>query len=132
MAGLILEIATRHEHLYVPIDKPLLRVGRALDNDVILNDPTLSPHHFVIKRTPDHGYVLYPLSDENGIHLGRETLERPIRLDAEAITLTAGRTRFRVLPRDYPVQATRPMACQRGARCVFGSWFPAWMLLIVT
>lgn len=131
MAGLILEIQTRHEHRYIPLDKPLIRVGRALDNDIILSDPTVSPHHFVIKRSAHQGYVLHPLSDENGIHVGREKLLQPLALSDEVRTFIAGRTRLRVLPRDHPVERTRPLNCPHGTGCLFGSWLPAWGLLIV-
>ena len=122
MAGLILEITTRHEHRYVPLDQPVLRVGRALDNDIILSDPTVSPHHFVIKRDPTGDFVLHSTSDENGIRIGRERLDRPLSLDGGPLSFEAGRTHLRILPTDHPVEPTRRLSCQGGTPCLFGSW----------
>lgn len=131
MADLILEISTRHEHRYVPLDRPVIRVGRALDNDVILPDPTVSPHHFVIKRDLEGHLVLHPLGDENGIRIGRDRLERPLTLDATPLSLEAGRTHLRILPTDHPVAPTRRLSCQGGTPCLFGSWAAASGLLIL-
>ena len=131
MAKLVLEISSRHEHRYVPLDQALIRFGRALDNDVILPDPTVSAHHFVIKRAQDESLVLHPLSDENGMQLGNGKLEGPLILKEEPISLSAGRTQLRILPADYPVAPTRPLSCSRGQFCLFGSWSIAWGLFLL-
>lgn len=131
MARLVLEIKSRHEHRYVPLDKPLIRFGRALDNDVILTDPTVSPHHFVIKRSPDDSLVLHSLSDENGMQLRNADLAEPLTLGSEPIELSAGRTQLRILPADHPVAPTRPLSCSGGKFCLFGSWSFAWGLFLL-
>ena len=95
MGGLILEIQTRHDRHYVPLDKPLLRVGRALDNDLILSDPTVSAHHFSIKRTAAQDYVLVPLDDENGTRIDGRVVDAPQPLEARATTVDVGRSRGR-------------------------------------
>ena len=57
MAALILEVVARHGSQFHPLDKPVIRIGRALDNDIILTDPAISPHHLVIRRSDwDHHF----------------------------------------------------------------------------
>ena len=53
MAALILEISTRGLHRYQQIDQEITTVGRALDNDIILSDPTVAPYHLKIIRYGD-------------------------------------------------------------------------------
>ena len=43
MATLIIEIQGRHGSQYHKIEKAAVRVGRALDNDIILSDPPKTP-----------------------------------------------------------------------------------------
>ena len=76
-----------------------LRVGRALDNDLVLSDPHLAPHHFSIDAG-EQGLELQALDTRNGVSLGARRLragERaPLRADAEPVELAAGRTRLRL------------------------------------
>lgn len=128
MARLILEIASRHGLHFVPSDRPLVRVGRAFDNDVILNDPTVSPHHFLIKRDADGAYWLHPLSEENGTYVGRKAVKAPIKIPEQGLTIEAGRTRVRALNEDTPVAPTRLINCRSGRTCLFES--SAWALIL--
>jgi hypothetical protein len=128
MAKLILEITTRGDQRYIPIDRPLLRVGRALDNDVILSDPTVSPHHFLIKRDAAGDYWLHSLSEENGTYVGRKAVTSPVALTDDALSFEAGRTRLRVLHDDATVAPTRLLSCRTGRTCLFDSWAWAWAL----
>ncbi len=121
MAELILEITYRNDRHHVVLNKPVLRLGRALDNDVILADPTVSPHHLVIKVDGEGRYWLYPVNDENGLVRDGNLIERPLRLDNEPLSIEAGRTHLHILPRDYPVAATRQLSCRSGTACLFGN-----------
>ncbi len=49
----------------VPLDGPVLHIGRALDNDIILEDPRVSRHHAQIRRRFGR-YVLYDLGSSGG------------------------------------------------------------------
>lgn len=128
MATLILEVLSRHDSRFFPIDKPVLRVGRALDNDIILTDPAVSPHHFLIRAGLQGAYELVSLADENGIRLGRRRIEDKLVLDAPPIEFDAGRTRFRILERSTPVAPTRLISCRNGGACLFGHW--GWALAL--
>ncbi len=65
MEPLILEIITRDLHRYHALDKPEIRVGRALDNDVILSDATVAPHHLIIIQDASGAVEIRNLADTN-------------------------------------------------------------------
>ena len=130
MAALILEVVARHGSQFFPLDKPVVRVGRALDNDIILTDPALSPYHLVIRRTPRGLFELVPVADENGIRVGRQRLDQTVRLDELPLEFDAGRTRFRIHERTQPVAPTRLISCRNGGACIFGHW--GWAIALFT
>ena len=49
--------------------------GGTSNADIILTDPAISPHHLVIRRTPDDRYELVSVADENGIRINRRQLD---------------------------------------------------------
>jgi hypothetical protein len=128
MAALIIEIPGRGANQYHRIDKPVVRVGRALDNDVILSDPSVSPYHFLIRRNDTGTFELHSLADENGIRLGRRQVHDPISLTKLPLAFDAGRTHIRILSSSQPVAPTRLMSCRNGSSCLFGHW--VWALLL--
>lgn len=128
MAALIIEIPGRHGSRYFPISKPVVRVGRALDNDLILSDPSVSPYHFALRRTEDGGYQLHSLADENGIWIRGRQIAEPLDLSGLPLEFDAGRTRIRILDRSQSVAPTRLISCLNGGRCVFGNW--GWALAL--
>ena len=65
METLILEISTRGLHRYQQIEREVTTIGRALDNDIILSDPTVAPHHLKIIRHADNRVELVNLSEVN-------------------------------------------------------------------
>ncbi|MCP5304702.1 MAG: FHA domain-containing protein [Chromatiaceae bacterium] len=128
MATLIIEIVGRHGHHYHKVEKPVVRVGRALDNDIILPDPAVSPHHFVLRADPQGDYELRPLANENGIHIGRRRIDQPLPLDELPLEFDAGRTHIRILDPAQPVAPTRIISCRAGGLCLFSNW--GWSFLL--
>ena len=120
MAALILEIGGRHGPQYHRIDKAVVRVGRALDNDIILADPAISPYHFVIRREQDGNYSLQSLADENGIRHNSKRVTESLPLTELPLAFEAGRTRARILDPSDPVAPTRMIGCHNGRLCLFG------------
>src|SRR5690242_1631573 len=52
-----------------PIRSDLVRIGRGLENDIVLNDePNVSVHHVEIRRV-DGSYRLYDLQSTNGTYV---------------------------------------------------------------
>ena len=120
MAALILEISGRHGPQYHRIDKAVVRAGRALDNDIILADPAVSPYHFVIRREQDGSYSLQSLADENGIRYNSKRVTESLSLSQLPLVFEAGRTRARILDPSHPVAPTRMIGCHNGKLCLFG------------
>jgi len=128
MAALIIEIRGRHTSQYYKVDKPTTRVGRALDNDIILSDPTVSPYHFIIRKDGKGAYELHSLADANGIRIGRRQVRGPVPLNRLPVAVEAGRTHVRILDPRQPVAPTRLVSCRNGGVCVFGHW--TWATLL--
>ena len=85
------------------------RIGRAYDNDVVLDDPHVAPHHVRIVR--DEAGTLFA-EDEgsvNGLYAA-DSDERQARLplDGQRI-LRVGRTLLRIRPEGFEVAPERPV-----------------------
>jgi len=66
-----------------------LRVGRGLDNDIVLNDTSVSRNHLTLTRAVD-GWLFEDLGSENGTYLDEEYVTRGKVLHGQA--LEVGRT----------------------------------------
>ncbi len=128
MAALIIEIQNRHDHRFYKVTKSTLRVGRALDNDIIIADPSVSPYHFNLQQREDGRYELRSLADENGIRVRGKQVNDTISLERLPLSFEAGRTRVRILEQSHPVAPTRLISCRNGSACIFGHW--GWAVLL--
>jgi hypothetical protein len=79
----------------LPLDSPLVRIGRHRDNDIRLPDTTVHRYHAVIERTRDEDFVITDLSgkDGNGVRVNGARLARAQLADGDVIEL--GRTRMK-------------------------------------
>jgi len=100
----LLEVFDRdgHAHQFLAVRHWPLRVGRALDNDVVLVDPHVAAQHFSIEPTDD-GLMLAVGDTHNGVQFGNRRLRGGERVpigvaSAEPIALVAGRTRLLLPP----------------------------------
>jgi hypothetical protein len=103
------EILSRHREVIVRhrCDGDVARVGRAYDNDVVVDDPYVAPHHLRIARGDDGRLVAEDLGSANGLFeadgsspVARTAIDgdRPVRI---------GRTLLRVRDGTYAVPAER-------------------------
>ena len=97
----------------IRIDAPEARLGRAFDNDVVLNDPHVAPHHLRIFRDGDGSLVAEDLGSVNGLYEehGAKKLQR-LGL-AAAAGLRIGRTTLRVHDATQPVAPEKPLTPPR-------------------
>ena len=90
-----------------------LRIGRALDNDVVLSDPHVAPHHLTI-ATGEHGLALTLADTRNGALLGRKHLRAgesaALTADGEPLDLTIGKTHLRLRLPEHALAAELPLA----------------------
>jgi hypothetical protein len=75
-----------------------VRIGRAIDNDIVLDDPHVAPYHALLEADDGGVVQLLPLPSLNGVQVGRRHLapgERsPLRSSDAGWTL--GHTRMRL------------------------------------
>ena len=127
MDALILEIIARDLHRYESIGDGTTTIGRALDNDIILSDPTVAPHHLKIERHEDGRLELTNLAEVNPTRVDGEPVSVSF-LQSTPLSIEAGRIQLRLLRRDHPVAATRQLASNSGGHNLFGH--PGWALLL--
>ncbi len=83
-----------------------IRIGRAFDNDLILNDAAVSPHHAVIEMDDEGQLVLRDLDSLNGTFVKhRKRIEGPYRLESGS-ELTVGKTPLQFYNPEHPVEET--------------------------
>ena len=90
-----------------------LRIGRALDNEVVLSDPHLAAQH--LRIAPDaHGLALHVGATRNGVQLGSKRLstheQAVLAADGAPHEFTAGRTRLRLRLPGQALAAEVPLA----------------------
>lgn len=94
------EVLHRHRAARLPI-----RVGRAYDNDFILDDEYAAAHHAVIEEGPDGALVMRDLGTLNGLNPGlnhgRKRVQQLI-LGGDTV-VRMGHTSLRVRAADFPV-----------------------------
>jgi len=130
MGKVILETIQRGVHSYHKIDAFPVTLGRAFDNDIILQDVTISPHHLVIDET-DGKYQIQNLSQENGTKLeGKALGDEPLELEIPA-HFQLSNLKARLLSTDMPVEDTYVQNCN-GLFCFFSSPIWAFMLFLAT
>ncbi|MEE9351914.1 MAG: FHA domain-containing protein, partial [Thiotrichaceae bacterium] len=128
MATLIVETHARGVSQFHPVDDRAT-IGRALDNDIILSDLSVSPHHLTIEKEESGLFVVTNLSDENGTQIHKKKLNvgegRKVSLPKE---LWLGSSKIRLLASDMPVEPTRVRECS-GFFCLYTS--PVWATILL-
>lgn len=105
-------------------DKMLLRVGRARNNDLILDIPNVSRFHTVF-TTSQNGIVLSDLSSKNGTFVNGKRIVTPVSLmDGDMIDIGPARIRINLnygdpLESDTRLQATQVDHMEQGIVTVF-------------
>ena len=78
----------------VPMPAGSLRIGRAPDNDLVVDDLIASRYHAELRRTPDGQYEIVDLGSHNGTYVnGRRISAQPL---ADSDTVGVGRSTFRL------------------------------------
>jgi len=96
------EVAARHRFASVPIT-----IGRAYDNDIVVDDPHVAAHHLRIARNDAGVLVAEDLGSRNGLYVDRER-RKEVTLDGEH-ELRIGTTLLRVRTATYAVAAEQPI-----------------------
>ena len=103
------EVLSRHGDVAARerIDANTVTIGRAYDNDVVLDDPYTAAHHLRIERNAAGGLVAHDLGSVNGLYVGDEKRRQTdVELDGERL-LHVGRTTLRIRDSAYAVAPER-------------------------
>jgi len=96
------EVASRQR-----IEAGEARVGRAFDNDVVVDDPHVAPHHLRIARDESGALQAEDLGSVNGLHVAESDARMAtVALDGQRI-LRVGRTLLRVRAPEFAVPPER-------------------------
>jgi hypothetical protein len=116
-----------------PVDHWPLTIGRALDNDVVLPDPHVAPHHLRIEDG-DAGLALTVGDTRNGVETGDRRLRSG---ESQAIDATAapadwivGRTHLRLRLPQQPLPAELPLAAVSTRARRFGPVLTGLLMLL--
>jgi hypothetical protein len=131
VAALILEINTRGLHRYHKIEREVTTLGRSFDNDIILSDPTVAPHHLKIIRYGDNSIELVNLAEVNQTRVDKKQLDSLVTENLP-LNLELGHVRAQLLPLDYVVPPTRALAGDDGFSRVFGHSYWVFMLVLAS
>lgn len=108
---LVLEVQTRALNQYHRLTNFPVRVGRSLDNDIILSDPSVSPHHLRLDMTEDGLLQVENLSQENGTRLNGKYMGDDAVVADMPTRLRLGNRRARLLTADMEVAPTSVRNC---------------------
>jgi hypothetical protein len=92
------EVATR-----IALERDEARIGRAFDNDVVIDDPHVAPHHLRIHRGEDSELVAEDLGTLNGLFAEHASHRVPKLSLANEPGFRIGRTTLRVRDARHPV-----------------------------
>ena len=67
--------------------QPVVSIGRALDNDIIIEDPRVSRHHAQLRRRYGR-YVLYDLGSFRGTQINGYPIEECVLHSGDVITFS--------------------------------------------
>lgn len=90
VATLILEF---DDNAAFPLTKPVVRIGRAADNDLCIRDLRVSRYHARLTSLP-HGICIEDLGSTNGVHVNQTPVQKRILQDGDRIAIDTHRIRF--------------------------------------
>ena len=103
-AMLIMREAGAQERRW-PLDKPVIAIGRAPDNDLVFPDREISRHHCLIRRQGQQ-YIIEDRGSKNGTYVNNQRITEPrVLFDGDEIRIAP---RFRLTFVD--MEATAPVA----------------------
>jgi hypothetical protein len=87
---------------------PTVRIGRQRDNELVLEDTSVSRHHAEIQRAPDGSLTLVDLDSLNGVFVNERQVKSALLSEGDAVEI--GDVRF-----FFTLHAEGPHEARRGA-----------------
>ena len=110
-----IEVLSRHGDVAARerIEGAEARIGRAFDNDVVVDDPYVAPHHLRIFRGADGELVAEDLGTLNGLYREHGAVRVPRLALATEPGIRIGRTILRVHDAAHPVAPEKALTPPR-------------------
>lgn len=88
------------DNSHYPISQPIVRIGREIDNDLCLSDPTIHRYHAVLERSPDAEYMISYIGDpdRDGLFINGRAAQRQRLSGGEVLEIGAIKLRFTLSP----------------------------------
>lgn len=83
-----------------------IQIGRALNNDVIVHDQHVCPHHAVISLTEQRELTITDLTSVNGLRTRKKRKIEGAKIFQSGDEFYLGKQRIRILSSEHPVEAT--------------------------
>jgi small basic protein len=98
------EVVSRHR-----VESGRLAIGRAYDNDVIIDDPAVAPHHLALAQDESGAWAVEDLGSLNGLWLEGASRQssRVVLKGGEVVRI--GRSLLRFRPTTFPVPPEHPL-----------------------
>ena len=93
----------------VSVERDEARIGRAFDNDVVVDDPHVAPHHLRIHRGEDGELVAEDIGTLNGLFPEHGAHRVKTVSLAKETGFRIGRTTLRVRDARHPVAPEKPL-----------------------
>lgn len=71
----------------IPLDEPIVTIGRRIDNDIVLESPKVSRRHAQIRWQLGH-FVLYDVSNRGRTQVNGEAVTERVLISGDVITLS--------------------------------------------
>ena len=109
---LIVELVNRSQKMIErhKFDATRISIGRAFDNDLIISEPHVCPHHAVLQKNDDGNWYLEDLGSRNGTykHPGRRISGQILLQPGDEFIV--GKMRIRIFNPDFAVKPAIPLS----------------------
>jgi len=96
-----------------------LTLGRAMDNDVVIDDPHVAPHHATLAAGEDGSVQLQPLPSLSGVRVNGKRAETAMPVPSGGAELQLGTTRLRLRLAGEVLAPEQPLPAGAGS-----AWLP--------
>ncbi|MBF0105197.1 MAG: sigma 54-interacting transcriptional regulator [Deltaproteobacteria bacterium] len=85
-------------------NKKLIKIGKKVDNDIVINDKTVSRYHIEIQFTPDNGYLLKDLNSTNGTSINGMKIKEAYLSQGDLIEFGESKIEFQTYDENVQIE----------------------------
>lgn len=115
-----IKAATDAAPRYERLDAGVIRVGRAPDNDLIIEDPFVDAHHLQLDLTEDGAWSIHDLDSTNGTLKNRHAIQQTDLQPGEPVKI--GKSSLKVYDHHFQVAAALSLTDLEHRLLAFDGW----------